>query len=132
LAIPNEVSLIEAHKFLNELEVTKKLNEYRRVSTVLGGKVRMKADGTLEDDGSSAGFGKDSLDFYISIHNKSLGYVSTYLRRVNQLLNTGMTYKDAQKYARSEYEKLIENEIRLEESTIRSPVISMRSRKKLV
>jgi hypothetical protein len=54
--ISNKLNLLEARKFMNEINITKKLNEYKRISTVLEAKVKAKADGTIENDNLPAGF----------------------------------------------------------------------------
>ena len=63
--IPNELSLLEARKFLDEIGITKKLNEYKRISQVLGAKIKAKANGEIEDDGSAAGYEKNQLYFIL-------------------------------------------------------------------
>jgi len=115
IKVPNELSLLESRKFLDDIGITKKLNEYRRVMTVLGGSVDPQADGSVKATGGLAGFAKDSTDFYVSIHNESLSASLGYLKRVNELMASGYTFKDAQSVAKGEFEKLIASQIRIGE-----------------
>jgi hypothetical protein len=62
--IPNQLSLFEARKFLDEIGITKKLNEYRRISQVFGAKIKVKANGEIENDGNTAGYRQKSASFY--------------------------------------------------------------------
>ena len=114
--VPNELSLLEARKFLDDIGVTKKLNEYRRVMTVLGGGVDPQDDGSVNPAGGLAGFAKDSTDFYVSIHNESLKASLNYIKRVNELMASGYTFKDAQSVAKTEFEKLIASQIKIGEA----------------
>ncbi len=116
LRLPNEVSLLEACKFLDEIGVTKKLNEYRKITTLLGGKITDDADGKIRNDASPAGFAEDSALFYIAVHNKALDRAAEYLKALNEGISAGMTYKEAQDSARKQYKSLIEHDFALEES----------------
>ena len=115
VTVPNELSLLEARKFLDDIGITKKLNEYRRVMTVLGGKVDPQADGSVQADGALTGYAKDSSEFYQLIHNEALSASLQYLKRVNELMASGYTFKDAQSVAKGEYERLIASQIKVGE-----------------
>ena len=115
VTVPNELSLLEARKFLDDIGITKKLNEYRRVMTVLGGTVKAQADGSVQANGALTGYAKDSSEFYQLIHNEALSASLQYLKRVNELMVSGYTFKEAQSVAKGEYERLIASQIKVGE-----------------
>ena len=86
-SIPNEQSLLEARKFLDEAGITKKLNNYKKIANVLGAKLKVDArTGVLTDDGSPDGFAKQSAEFYVNINNRSLDESTRYLKTVNEMV----------------------------------------------
>ena len=83
--------------------------------TVLGGKVTPEDDGSVTADGALTGYAKDSSEFYQLIHNEALSASLQYLKRVNELMASGYTFKDAQSVAKGEYERLIASQIKVGE-----------------
>lgn len=47
-----------------------------------------------------------------AVHNASIAHAAFYLKRVNELSEAGFTYKDAQKTAKKEYERLIKSDFK--------------------
>ena len=72
--IPNKQSLLKAGKFLNDGDITKKLNNYKKIANVLGAKFKIvnAAIGKLANNGCVAGFAKQSALFSININNRVL------------------------------------------------------------
>ena len=84
--------------------------------TVLGGSVTPKDDGSVAAPTKGlTGFAKDSSEFYQLIHNEALSASLQYLKRVNELMASGYTFKDAQSVAKGEYERLIASQIKVGE-----------------
>ena len=116
-SIPNEQSLLEARKFLDEAGITKKLNNYKKIANVLGAKLKVDAKtGVLTNDGSPDGFAKQSAEFYVNINNRSLDESARYLKTVNEMLAAGYTYEAAKKEARDQYKKILDNYITVQEN----------------
>ena len=115
--LPNELNRLESKKLIDDIGLTKKLDQYRKTTLLLGGKVKENDDndGNLIDDGSAPGFPKESAQLYININNKILEELPKYLKAINDYISNGLTWKEAQNLAKKETETVLDNYIKIQE-----------------
>ena len=114
----NELNTLEYRKFMDNEGLTKKLNEYKKVMLLLGGKVDKAADaagekGYLKDDGSDEGFPKQSAELYIDANKIVLDSGDDYIKRISDLTSDGLTINEARKIAADETKGILNSKLRI-------------------
>jgi hypothetical protein len=78
--IPNELSLMEACKFMDDVGLTKKLNEYNKIMKLLAGSVDPKPNGEFEATPAIVAAGSYlsfASEFYTQVYNSAFNNKKT-------------------------------------------------------